>query len=218
MGTFVSKVGGESENTNTKERIGVYGGAFDPFHKGHLAVAITAYQQLGLDKVLLVPVFDPAHKAGTLFEYQARVEMLKLATAQHPYLEISTIESQLPKPSYTSRTLEALHNESTETPAELTLILGEDAFLTLPSWHQWLKLQTLCKIAVFPRAGTQNPASRKERKHEIPATWLDAPEWPLASSSIKSMLQQGQSIDDMVPLEIARWIQAYEKAAPNRSI
>ena len=168
-----------------------------------------------LDKILLVPVFAPAHKTDTLFRYQDRIEMLTEATKQYPHLEVSTIESQLPTPSYTSRTLQALH-DTAEHAIELTLIVGEDAFFTLPSWHQWPKLQTLCKIAVFPRTGTPNPASRN-RKHEIPATWLNAPEWPLASSSIKSMLQQGQPIDHMVPSEIALWIQTHHQMTPKRS-
>lgn len=190
-------------------RIGVYGGTFDPFHKGHFDMACAAQQQLQFDRLLLVPVFAPAHKSQLMFSFAERLAMLELIAQEHDWLEVCAIEATLTKPSYTYKTLLALQATEPST-TQFTLVLGEDAYLTLPSWYQWPKLQSLCTIAVLPRdtnnLSTNTNTNTNTATQEIPATWITAEKRRFASSEIQQHLHKGSAIDSMVPHKIANWI------------
>ncbi len=131
-------------------RIGIYGGAFDPVHFGHLAVARAAFTGMTLDRLLFVPTVMPPHKTDRT-RYKHRLAMLRLALAElaDRHFFISTIEEELPVPSYTINTLTALR----QSEGEYFFILGVDAFVEIESWQSWQQILSLVNIVVSPRKG-----------------------------------------------------------------
>jgi nicotinate-nucleotide adenylyltransferase len=131
-------------------RVGILGGAFNPPHIGHLVCAQETRLQLGLDRVVLVPVGDPPHRRleddpGP----DARLEMTELAAAGDPALSVSRAELDRPGPSYTADTLAALRDAA---PAdELVLILGGDQAAALPAWHEPERVLELAEVAAVER-------------------------------------------------------------------
>ena len=131
--------------------IGIYGGMFDPVHFGHLRPALEVQQALGLEEVRFVPVGQPPHRHPPRADAEARVAMLTAAIAGQPGFVLDERELTRAGPSYMVDTLTSLRAELGETP--LCLILGTDAFLGLPGWHQWTQLIELAHLVVAHRPG-----------------------------------------------------------------
>lgn len=135
-------------------KIGVYGGTFNPPHLGHLAAAREAIEVLELDKLLLVPAAVPPHKAlpqetPALEHRLAMVEKMADALQLPKVVEVSRLELEREGKSYTSDTLEAIHEQYPE--AELWLIVGTDMFLTLHKWHDPAEILNLAGVCAFGR-------------------------------------------------------------------
>jgi len=128
-------------------RIGVFGGEFDPPHLGHLAVVRTARDQLGLDRVLVVPTAQPPHREQSPTPAEDRLRMAELAFAGEPGVEVSRIELDRAGPSYTVDTLRAL-----APLGELVLIVGADQ-CELRGWREPDEIRRLAALAVAPRGG-----------------------------------------------------------------
>ena len=134
--------------------IGVFGGTFDPIHFGHLRLAEDMADALGLDRVLFIPAGQPPHRGAPRTAATHRLEMVRRAIAGNPRFVADAREVQRPQPSYTVDTLTALRAELGDAQP-LWLLLGADAFLDLPSWHDWRRLFGLANIAVAARPGAQ---------------------------------------------------------------
>ena len=139
----------------TGMRIGVLGGAFDPPHAAHAALARAARRQLNLDRVLWVPTFAPPHKGGPAASFADRVAMARALAAADEASEVSEIEASLPQPSYTLHTLRALKREYRKScpDAAWVLILGADNGATFACWHQPEAVLAEASLAIYPRAG-----------------------------------------------------------------
>ena len=149
--------------------IGVMGGTFDPIHFGHLRLAEDMADALGLDRVLFIPAGQPPHRGVPRTAASHRMEMVRRAIAGNPRFVADAREVERPQPSYTVDTLTALRAELGETQP-LWLLLGADAFLGLPSWHDWRRLFELANIAVAARPGArlmQSDAIMEPLKSEI---------------------------------------------------
>lgn len=134
--------------------IGVFGGTFDPIHFGHLRLAEEMAEAIGLERVLFIPTGQPPHRGAPRTAATHRLEMVRRAIAGNPRFEADAREVERPRPSYTVDTLTALRAElGNDQP--LWLLLGADAFLELPSWHEWRQLFVLANIAVAARPGAQ---------------------------------------------------------------
>jgi len=134
--------------------IGVFGGTFDPIHFGHLRLAEEMADALGLNRVLIIPAGQPPHRGAPRTAATHRLDMVRRAIAGNPRFVADAREVQRPQPSYTVDTLTALRAELGDAQP-LWLLLGADAFLDLPSWHDWRRLFELANIAVAARPGTQ---------------------------------------------------------------
>jgi nicotinate-nucleotide adenylyltransferase len=134
-------------------RVGVMGGMFDPIHLGHLQAAARVRQKLALDAVLLVPCGNPVHRGKAFASADERCAMVALAIEQEPWLQLDLREAHSAAPSYTFDTLAALHAE--QPAVSWQLLLGIDAFLTLPAWKQWLQLLVMANLVVMTRPGYQ---------------------------------------------------------------
>lgn len=133
-------------------RIGIYGGTFDPPHKGHRYAAEDAAEQLGLERLLVIPAGIPPHKElqSQSASGKQRMEMAALAFADLLCAEISDLELLRSGRSYTIDTVEALRSEY--PAAELFLLMGTDMLLCLDSWKESKRLLSLVKIGVFCRS------------------------------------------------------------------
>ena len=150
------------------ERLGILGGTFDPVHYGHLRLAEEARAALGLDCVLWLPAGNPPHRAGPAATADQRLEMVRLAVAGNPHFAVDAAEAQSPAPSYTVATLQRLRREL-GADASLVLLLGADAFATLPDWHRWQELFDLAHIAVATRP--QHPLAPALLPAPLAAAW-----------------------------------------------
>jgi len=133
--------------------IGVMGGTFHPIHTGHLRLAEDMACALDLDRVLFIPAGQPPHRGTPRTAVGHRLEMVRRAIAGNSRFAVDAREMQRTQPSYTVDTLAALRAERGERQP-IWLLLAADAFLTLPSWHDWRRLFDLANIAVAARPGT----------------------------------------------------------------
>ena len=156
-------------------RAGVLGGTFDPVHRGHLALATAAREELALDEVLFVPAGQPWRKAGRIVApAQHRLAMLRLALDEEPAFRVETLELERPGPSYTADTLEAV--AEARPGDELFFIVGEDALADLPNWVRPERILELATLAVARRDDVP-PAALAEGQARLPglasrAVWL----------------------------------------------
>jgi nicotinate-nucleotide adenylyltransferase len=130
----------------------IYGGTFDPFHKGHLAIARIAGAALSTP-VTLVPAADPPHRPPPGANARQRLAMLEAAVAGEPGLRVDRRELDRPGRSYTVDTLRSLRGEL-GPDAPLALLVGADSFLGLPGWHEWEALFDLAHFVVADRSGS----------------------------------------------------------------
>ncbi len=131
--------------------IGIFGGTFDPVHFGHLRPALEVQQALGLDEVRFIPAGQPPHRDMPHATAPQRLSMLQTAIEDQPGFAADEREIQREGPSYMVDTLALLREELGQIP--LCLILGYDAFLGLPAWHQWHRLIELAHLVITHRPG-----------------------------------------------------------------
>lgn len=134
-------------------RIGVMGGMFDPVHLGHLEAANLAIETLGLHELRMVPCHVPNHRGGAHASAEDRLAMLRLASADYHRVVIDDRECLRQGVSYTVDTLASIAQEYPD--AILVLVMGIDAFATLPKWHRWQALFMMAHILVLDRPGPE---------------------------------------------------------------
>jgi nicotinate-nucleotide adenylyltransferase len=136
--------------------IGILGGTFDPVHFGHLRSALEVKEALGLAEIRLIPSKVPPHRDPPIADATERLAMLQAAVTGESALVVDGRELERPPPSYTFDTLTSLRLDlGQSTP--LCLLLGEDAFLGLPSWHRWEHLIDLAHFVVLERPQAYAP-------------------------------------------------------------
>ena len=135
--------------------IGIFGGTFDPIHHGHLRTAMEMLQRLSLARVLFVPSARQPLRDPSVASVSTRLEMVRAAVREEPRFAVDTRELERPGPSYSVDTLESLRSDHGQR--SLCLLLGMDAFLSLPRWRRWEDLPGLANIVVAHRPGWQPP-------------------------------------------------------------
>ena len=184
------------------ERIGVFGGTFDPPHVGHLIMAETARQQAGLDRVLFLPAGDPWRKAHReVTPAQHRLAMTRLAIADNPCFELDDREVRRQGPTYTADTLRELKAEAPD--AQFYFITGEDALADLPNWHQPDLIVELAVFVVAPRLGARPPAGLVPEERIVR---LEMPYIGISSTRLRDMAAAGLSLRYQVPVAVEAYI------------
>ena len=134
-------------------RLGLLGGTFNPIHNGHLAIARQTRDALGLDRILFIPTNDPPHKSHQgLAPAKDRYEMVRLALGSDPLFVISDVELRRSGTSYSIDTVRQLQHEY-GPQTDLFFLIGLDAFLDFPTWHEPDTLLTLCSFVIISRPG-----------------------------------------------------------------
>lgn len=197
------------------ERLGVYGGTFDPIHMAHLIIAEQAREQLRLDRVLFVPSGNPPHKVGrSLPPAQQRAEMVRLAIAGNPHFSLCDFEIKREAVSYTVDTL--MYLRETHPDAELFLLLGADNLPELHRWRQPEKIASLAHLCFAGRPGTELNLSllagiiSEGMAEDVRTHQLTTPLLEISSSDIRQRIREGRSIRYLVPAAIDAYISAHK--------
>lgn len=135
--------------------IGLFGGAFDPIHYGHLRTAFELWQALKLTELRFMPTGNPPHRDPLLASAELRLRMVRAAVAGQPAFVVDDREIRRSGISYSVDTLTELRAEFPDR--SLCLLLGMDAFLGLPNWHRWRELFDLAHVVVAHRPGWKAP-------------------------------------------------------------
>lgn len=137
--------------------IGVFGGAFDPVHTGHLRTALEMLHTLDLAELRFVPSRVPPHRDPPIASVELRLKMLNAALPSREPIIIDQRELQRAGPSYTVDTLISMRDEFPDE--SVCLIIGMDAFLAFTTWHRWREILRLAHIVVAYRPGTELPVT-----------------------------------------------------------
>jgi len=181
--------------------VGLFGGSFDPIHHGHLLVAQAAAESLGLSELRFVPAREqPFKPGGHAASAEDRAAMVERAIAGAPGLRLERAELDRAGPSYSVDTLRALR--AREPGAVFVLLVGGDAAMALPRWHEAPELMRLARIVAFGRAG----ATGQELPPGIESITVPAVE--ISSTAIRERVRRGQSIRYWVPDAVADFIAA----------
>ncbi|MGH3849774.1 MAG: nicotinate-nucleotide adenylyltransferase [Pseudonocardiaceae bacterium] len=176
------------------ERLGVFGGTFDPVHVGHLVAAVNAGHALRLDRVLLVVANEPWQKGDrTLTPAEDRLAMVSAAVAGCRGLAASRLEIDRGGDSVTADTLEALLVE--DPTRELFLIVGSDVASTLDTWRRAEATAQLATLVVVNRPGAPEPAPSWPGR----VVKVAIPNFDLSSSDLRARAAEGRPLDYLVP-------------------
>ena len=148
-------------------KIGIYGGTYNPPHTGHMQAALEAVRLLKLDKLLLIPDRIAPHKeipSGSPAPEQ-RLQMLRIAAADCPQMEVSDIELQREGPSYSYLTVEQLRAQYPD--AELILLMGTDMFLSFHTWREPERITKEATLGVFFRGEKGEREKILAKKHQL---------------------------------------------------
>ncbi len=186
----------------SRERIGLFGGSFDPIHTGHLILAESAVNEAGLGRVIFMPTALPPHKSDApLTPFEVRREMVELAIRDNPRFELSLLEGG-DRPVFTYETV-AHYREMGYEREEIHLVMGSDSLGEISGWRHPERILENATIIAMRR-------SRSEEALEIPVgaavIMIESGSNSISSSGIREMVRNGQSIRYLVPDAVERFI------------
>ena len=189
-------------------KTGIFGGAFNPVHTGHIRLAENYLKELALDRIIFIPTSNPPHKSGAEFASgEDRLKMLSLATENESAFEISDIEFTREGKSYTFETLcqlKALYPED-----QFYLIIGSDQFLYFNNWYkakEIASMATLCTAARNDEDFEKLLAFKEENEYIKNALITDFSVFEISSSDIREMVKNGKRISAFVPEKVEKYI------------
>ena len=192
-----------------KERIGIFGGTFDPPHLGHLILACEVYTQLKLDRLLWMLTPDPPHKQDRIISTLAhRKKMVSLAIDDNPNFELSLIEAERPGPHYSVDTVRIVRERN--LGAEIIYLMGGDSLRNLHSWHSPVDFAAACdEIGVMRRPADAIDSSMlgdtiEGLKEKI--RFVNAPLLEIASREIRQRMREGLPCRYYLPREVFEYI------------
>ena len=193
-------------------KVGVLGGTFDPVHLGHLIVAEDVRQKLGLQEVLFIPAGRPRLKDNkSISEAEHRLEMVILATASNPYLNVSTIEIERPGPSYSVDTVVEL-KAGLGAGAKIFFIAGYDTLADLHLWKDPRRLVEMCQVVAVARPGHNKldlrPLESGVRGTSERIMKVEVPQIDISATGIRQRVARGLSIRYLVPEAVEDYITA----------
>ncbi|AUC24482.1 nicotinate-nucleotide adenylyltransferase [Streptococcus uberis] len=186
------------EKDKNRKQIGILGGNFNPIHNAHLIVADQVRQQLGLDKVFLMPEYLPPHvDTKSTIDEKHRLEMVKLAIDSAEGLDVETLELERKGVSYTYDTMKLLIEKNPDV--DYYFIIGADMVDYLPKWH---KIDELVKMVQF--VGVQRPKYKAGTSY--PLIWVDVPLMDISSSMIRQFIKSKRQPNYLLPKAVLEYI------------
>jgi nicotinate-nucleotide adenylyltransferase len=189
-------------------KTGIFGGAFNPVHNGHVNLAKSYIDILGLDRLLIIPTANPPHRDDNGFaSAEDRLSMLSLAFEGTKKAEISDIEFTLGDKSYTYNTLTALRKMYPGD--EFYLIIGQDQFLYFDKWYRFRDILDMATLCTAPREDDSRRAiiDFAENTLNLGSYYLaDFAPYIVSSSEIREKIKSGESITGLVPDAVEEYI------------
>jgi nicotinate-nucleotide adenylyltransferase len=208
-----------------RSSVALFGGTFDPFHNGHLRMAIEVKEALGISRLILFPAHHPPHKPKQpVTEARHRLAMAAAGASGLPGIEVSDIEVRREGPSYSLLTVMDFRRELPD--ARILFVMGADSFADVSSWHRYDELLSACDFILLPRSGADpEPAPPKgvhiEKEDPHCYSWVgksyrlrggrrlfcpSLPALDISSSAIREKVRKGKCIRGLVPPEVERYI------------
>lgn len=205
-------------NDKAQQRIGLFGGTFDPVHFGHLRPAIELAEGFALDHLRLLPNHRPVHRDKPTATTEQRIAMLELAIDSQPELLVDSREAMRDKPSYTFDTLTEFRAEFPQ--ASLIFFMGLDAYSEFDTWHRWQDILELANLVVIDRPDAQlsdwsaNLLNVQQQKHgdrvvDSPFGVIERREvtqLAISATEIRHCIATRQSIDFLLPDCVKQYI------------
>lgn len=190
-------------NQKQQEKIGLFGGTFDPFHSGHLLLADWILNELKLDKVIFIPNrLHPFHKRTDIAPAKHRLKMLMLVFEKFPHFSVCDFELRQQGISYTVNTLRYFAREN---PSALHYyFIGDDNVKDFFSWKNPREIMQLAKIVVLKRQ--KQPHSRPQIADML---YVHNPIIPISSTKIRILIRQGKRFSDLLPEEVYNYIREH---------
>lgn len=190
-------------------KTGIFGGAFNPVHNGHVNLAREAIEQLKLRKLLIIPTYESPHKATKLLPFDTRMEMCRLAfegISDKCEVTVSDIERQMGGVSYTINTIRELAGQCPE--AQFYLLIGGDMLFSFREWYKYESILKESKVCAVARGGDNFTdmlefAAEMGRVKVLPTNVVD-----VSSTEIRGKLAAGKDISKLVPQNVAEYIAA----------
>ncbi len=196
------------------QRLGIFGGTFNPPHIGHIHIASEALNGAMLDKMLFVPCGNPPHKR---VEGDAtpkhRFEMTQIAISNYPKFEITDLEIRSSEYSYTAKTLELL--KGIYPGSRLCFVVGGDSLRDMESWYQPQKIFQLSEIVALRRGGMENQVFDESvdfyrKKYDADITIVDIDPVDVSSSTLRAKIAQGEDTGNLVDKKVLEYINKFE--------
>ncbi len=204
-------------------RIALFGGTFDPIHSGHLRAAKAAARKFSLDRILFVPSGAPPHKTrDRLTSFHHRYAMVALACAADPRFVPSLLEAPTldHRPRYSIDTVRAARRRLNRGD-ELYFLIGIDAFLDLPHWHEYHRLLSTVNFIVVSRPGfpvaeisktAESIRGKRKAIHQLKGVSVD-----VASRDIREAIRLGRRVTGLVPPLVEQYILGEGLYRPGRA-
>ena len=186
-------------------KIGLFGGTFDPVHTGHLIIAQSVRENLDIDTIIFIPSARPPHKnSDIMFTPEERYGMLSAAIEGNPHFRISDIETKRKGPSYTIDTIREI-TSAAAPDTEICFIVGRDNLIEISSWKEPHSIIRECRICATDRPGHENDIIPEWLKSAVKT--VSTPLIEISSSEIRARLREGKSIRYLVPDSVFEFIE-----------
>ena len=176
-------------------RIGLFGGAFNPMHNGHLKIAYAALESAKLDKIIFIPTGNAPHKKETEVSREDRYNMLLLLAEKEDRFFVSDYEISRIGVNYSANTVE--YFKTVYPDDELFFIIGDDSYNQLDTWFEPHRIFNVCTLLVFPREGA---------KVLPPAIEIPMEKVQISSSEVRKMIKIGKDCRNLLPKPIFDYI------------
>lgn len=202
----------------------IFGGTFDPIHKGHVQTSLAAFTQLKAERLHVMPSAQPPHRGGPTATAEQRLEMVRLAFTDYPQVIAEPWELDRQRLSYSLLTLQEMQQQWPEDT--LVFLLGDDAFAKLNTWHRWQELVQVAHLAVMQRpdqdvcwAAEVEQLAQQRRVTDSHALkqqqagcilCLDTPAIDVSATALRSKISHQQPWEHLVPPAVAHYIKQHQ--------
>lgn len=198
----------------TSSSVGLYGGSFDPIHFGHIISARSIAEQLGLDRIVLIPSARPPHKLGGVKTApEHRLAMAKLAVEGDSLFDVSDIELHREGPSYTFDTV-GQFRQLLGGHVDLCWLIGGDTLPELPTWYRVRELVQAVRIVTAtrpswspPAASVLEPAVGPEAAEALLRDCIQTPGIDISATDIRARVRDGRSTQYLLPEPVRSYIE-----------
>lgn len=190
-----------------RPKIGLLGGSFNPIHKAHIKLALSALEQLPLQHVELLPAGQPWQKDNLSVSAEHRLQMLKIAVEGHPQILFNTMEIERDGPTYTIDTVNQL-----DDGVDYYWLMGTDQLQNFPTWNGWQEIMQKLTLVVAKRPDYPSEIPQEMLTAQVPGKeiiQIDFDEVDISSTEVRQRLANNQDVSDYVHPEVIRYIQKH---------